>query len=412
MLQLCKGIQPAKAFIKRICNKVQQLDFVPVQSRGHSKIKMIFFKKRSFVTINFHDKIPTVWDVLKRREAPLGSLMMPLLLAAFFASGKTPGICVVPPASQNGSFAVFESCTLTCEDPLTPCVYEFDTVDVKAGAELSFGESNSISIKVRRFLVAGSLIAGTENRPYLNKLNIIFTGKSRDQDDPTVAKTYVGHLPLSKFLIATASSKLSLHGKPKTPWIKLVSTAKAGSNKLVLENMPEGWGNGDKIVVPTTGLVTRNHHRNENEVVTVKAVTALENGAAVVHIQEKLKYEHYGNSPDIRLNGEVGILSRNIRLMGDNDDTQHDECTLALEAGFSDKAQLAQIRTLCYGGHTLFLRNASVQLSNLEFSRMGQATRIARYPLHWHLAADASAAHLSNYALNNSIHQTYQRCVS
>ena len=41
---------------------------------------------------------------------------------------------------------------------------------------------------------------------------------------------------------------------------------------------------------------------------------------------------------------------------------------------------------------------------------MGQATRIARYPLHWHLAGDVSGS--GSYLRNNSIHESYQRCVT
>ena len=54
------------------------------------------------------------------------------------------------------------------------------------------------------------------------------------------------------------------------------------------------------------------------------------------------------------------------------------------------------------------LRNSSVSVDNIEMRRLGQATRIARYPVHWHLAADVRGSSLTNVSIRDS----YQRCVT
>jgi hypothetical protein len=37
-----------------------------------------------------------------------------------------------------------------------------------------------------------------------------------------------------------------------------------------------------------------------------------------------------------------------------------------------------------FGGHTISIENSIVRLEGLEFKNMGQAGRLARYPVHWH----------------------------
>ncbi|KAF0973984.1 hypothetical protein FDP41_006967 [Naegleria fowleri] len=68
--------------------------------------------------------------------------------------------------------------------------------------------------------------------------------------------------------------------------------------------------------------------------------------------------------------GEVGLLTHNIRIQGDQDS----DFTL-------------------FGGHTIYMKTSKyIKLNNVEFRRMGQAGVLGRYPL--------------------SIHDTYQRAVT
>lgn len=102
------------------------------------------------------------------------------------------------------------------------------------------------------------------------------------------------------------------------------------------------------------------------------------------------------------------MLTRNVRITGDND--KHEQCLEALKGTFNNRDSLNNIRDLCYGGHTSTLSGATFQLSNVEMKRMGQATRIARYPVHYHLAADVS--NLNTFVKNNALWENYQRCVT
>jgi hypothetical protein len=306
----------------------------------------------------------------------------------------------------GGTWEIAETCTLKCAQ--STCSFAFDTIRVKPQGELRVEDAGNskTTIFARLFIVeeGGKLIAGTEEQPLRSSFEIVLTGQSSDQDDDRIPKEIVGHgagsLPYSKVLIGKARSAISLHGQPKTSWIKLAGSAVAGSKKLVLAEAPSGWLKGDKLLVPSTGMGAQS---GENEVVTLAGVQG-----KVVTIVEALQFEHYGASQDARLNGEVGVLTRNVRITGDN--TMHEQCLEALKGGFGSRDALNKIRDLCYGGHTTSMKGATFQVSNVEMTRLGQATRIARYPVHWHLAADVSG--LNSYARNNAIWESYQRCVT
>ena len=163
---------------------------------------------------------------------------------------------------------------------------------------------------------------------------------------------------------------------------------------------------GDTLLVSTTGMM----QEIQNEEVTVASIATLV-GRAIITIKERLEYDHYGGSADPRLNGEVSVLSHNIRIMGDNSNEQHSLCAAAMaKIQFISAEQSQVLREQCYGGHTAATEGATFQLSNVELRRVGQATRIARYAVHYHLAKDTGV--LGSYVRNSSIWESYQRCVT
>ena len=96
---------------------------------------------------------------------------------------------------------------------------------------------------------------------------------------------------------------------------------------------------------------------------------------------------HFGKITfDVDERGEVGLLTRNIRLQASAD---------AAEAPF-------------YGGHVMAMGASKMFVEGVEFNRMGQNLTLARYPIHWHLVGDAKGQYIRNAA----IHDTYNRCVT
>ena len=95
---------------------------------------------------------------------------------------------------------------------------------------------------------------------------------------------------------------------------------------------------------------------------------------------------HFGKITfDVDERGEVGLLTRNIRLQASAD----------AEQSF-------------FGGHVMAMGASKMFVEGVEFNRMGQNLTLARYPIHWHLVGDAKG----QYIRNASIHDTYNRCVT
>ena len=95
---------------------------------------------------------------------------------------------------------------------------------------------------------------------------------------------------------------------------------------------------------------------------------------------------HFGKITfDVDERGEVGVLTRNVRLPASADAA---DAPLRRARDGDGREQ-----DVCEG---------------VEFQRMGQNLTLARYPIHWHLVGDAKG----QYVRNAAIHDTYNRCVT
>jgi len=88
------------------------------------------------------------------------------------------------------------------------------------------------------------------------------------------------------------------------------------------------------------------------------------------------------------MRAEVGLLSRNILISGETVDDE-------------DR----------FGGHIKAFRGfADLRIRGVEFTKMGQYGIVGRYPIHWHMAH--SVEDKDTYAMENSIHDVFQRCIT
>ncbi|MBK9250520.1 MAG: hypothetical protein IPM70_01000 [Proteobacteria bacterium] len=95
---------------------------------------------------------------------------------------------------------------------------------------------------------------------------------------------------------------------------------------------------------------------------------------------------HFGKVTfDVDERGEVGLLTRNIKIQASEDAAQTYK-----------------------GGHIMAMVTSKMFIEGVEVSRMGQHMELARYPFHWHLVGDAKG----QYIRNASIHDTFNRCVT
>ena len=105
-----------------------------------------------------------------------------------------------------------------------------------------------------------------------------------------------------------------MHGRTKeVVWTELSETASAGSKQIKLTTAVD-WEAGEQIVLAST-----EYEHSEAEQMTIAAIDA---SKKIVTLTEALKHSHKSTSEmygtfNATLRGEVGLLSRNIRVRGD-----------------------------------------------------------------------------------------------
>jgi len=125
---------------------------------------------------------------------------------------------------------------------------------------------------------------------------------------------------------------------------------------------------------------------------TITAIT----GRSIT-LDTPLKYLHWGsiwsapNGDSVDERGEVGLISRRVKIHGDITDG---ETYINGTAG------------TWWGGH-VFITKGVVQVSGAELFHMGQAGFLARYPIHFHAAQDMTGSAVRK----SSFHDTFQRCL-
>ena len=238
--------------------------------------------------------------------------------------------------------------------------------------KLSFANNADLELITEWVMLHGELEIGTEARPHTRKATITLTNNIKDED---IGGMGGANDRIDRGILLMGGT-LNLHGDRKHTWTKLAQTAAAGSNSIQVLDAA-GWRVGDEIVLASTDFDPRQAERR-----TISAIRG-----NTITLDKKLEFMHFGKITfDVDERGEVGLLTRNIRLQASAD---------AAEAPF-------------YGGHVMAMGASKMFVEGVEFNRMGQNLTLARYPIHWHLVGDAKGQYIRNAA----IHDTYNRCVT
>ena len=163
--------------------------------------------------------------------------------------------------------------------------------------------------------------------------------------------------------------------------------APAPSNTTRLVTLePVDFQVGEMLVVSSTSLPSK---VDESE----RCVVASRPSAHVIECVERFKFTHecfnyssskYGFS-DTKICYEVGLLSRNIVIQGDDNSASQQ-----------------------FGMHSIAAMGATMRVENAEWRNCGQSLVVGRYCMHFHLLSDESLS----YARANSFHDGFQRAVT
>src|ERR671913_161648 len=265
----------------------------------------------------------------------------------------------VPAAGDRVAIAKDKNVILDINTPALGGV----TIDGK----LSFADNADVELTTEWIMLHGELAIGTEAKPHARKATITFTDNVKGEN------IMAG---MGDRGIMISGGTLNLQGDRTHTWSKLSATANAGATSIQVLDA-KGWKVGDEIVLASTDFDPRQAERRTISAIRGNSIT----------LDKKLDFMHFGKITfDVDERGEVGLLTRNIRLQASAD---------AAEAPF-------------YGGHVMGMGASKKFVEGGEFNRMGQKLTLARYPIHWHLVGDAKG----QYIRNSAIHDTYNRCVT
>uniref|UniRef100_A0A3B4U1D6 PKHD1 like 1, tandem duplicate 2 n=1 Tax=Seriola dumerili TaxID=41447 RepID=A0A3B4U1D6_SERDU len=312
---------------------------------------------------------------------------------------------------EKGSFAVITKGQTILLDTSTPVLKML----LIQGGTLLFDEAD-IELQAENILITdgGRLQIGQEGAPFQHKAIITLHGNLRSPELPVYGtKT-----------LAVREGVLDLHGIPvPVPWTHLAQTATSGAATLTLMKAVT-WKSGDEIVIASTG---NRHSQRENEVRRIASVSA---DGKTLTLNEPLKFTHLGVTvtlPDgtaFEGRAEVGLLTRNIVVRG----SRHQEWSDKIKAcpdGFNTGEFATQtcfqgrfgeeVGSDQFGGCIMFHAprpNENLAIGRLEYVEVfhaGQAFRLGRYPIHWHLMGNID---YKSYVRGCAIHQTYNRAVT
>ena len=220
--------------------------------------------------------------------------------------------------------------------------------------------------------VSGSLLIGEATEKFQGQSVITLTGH------PENAATE----PATRGIMVMDGGRFEVYAEsPATSWTKLGANVERGSSQLTLA-IDTNWQVGNTIAIASTDFDFQQAEERKITAVTGKTI----------ELDSPLDYPHWGEYQTIAgqrldMRGEVALLNRNVRI--ESIDDIH-----AQEQGF--------------GGHIMAMAGSSMKLDGIELKNMGQRAVMGRYPIHWHLAGDATG----DFVKRTSIHHSFSRCVT
>jgi hypothetical protein len=220
-----------------------------------------------------------------------------------------------------------------------------------------------------------------------------------------------------------------MHGLPVgVTWTHLGETALKGSQIITLKE-PVYWPNGSQIVIATTGDKF-SPGQSEAKIIIGKSIDN-----KTLTLDSKLQFDHLSvkrtvgtnanKTQDIYVMAEVGLLSRNVLFQGYSDKTWapllsapacpdgYDPDEFAVQTCFLGRYG-PELGTDQIGAHIMISgqmrqpgqpESVIARFSNIELFHVGQAFRLGRYPIHFHMNGDMPSSYVSECAIHKSFNR-------
>ena len=266
--------------------------------------------------------------------------------------------------------------------------------------DLVFADEADLSFNASYIYVQGGRFeVGSEATPFTHKLVITLHGdRFTSVEIPDIGAKVLavsnrdgmamgggGFAGLGQVAMTTsyAYGALELHGQPRLRvWTRLAAPASAGSYSVtVAENVD--YAPGETIIVTNTYGVGAAEEMTVAYLSSPRVVV-FTTPLANAHDCKVVSAGQFGFA-DVNMCGEVGLLSRNVVIQGDDN-------------------SVGQL----YGVHTGAFMGGIYHIENVELRHCGQQGNLGRYCSHFHMTANNP----NSYVRANSIHDSFQRAVT
>ena len=234
---------------------------------------------------------------------------------------------------------------------------KFSKLYVYGTLEVEDTEDRRLEVEIL-LVMGGRLIVGEKEKPFENKFELYLHGNHYTTDQPMFNAPNLGAKALGVYGDSIRTSVypglIDMHGKDiGQSWVKLAKTVQPGDTTIELTD-EVAWAAGDKVVISATDY---------ESLETEKRVIASVSGK-ILTVTEALEFSHLSveeslGSKSYKFRAEVGLLSRNVKIIGAEYDDQEEEMFGArvIAAAFKE------------GG---LVKPGYARMSNVEFIRAGQ----------------------------------------
>jgi hypothetical protein len=261
---------------------------------------------------------------------------------------------------------------------------DIDIAALEVAGTVLFAQRD-IRIECDGILVVGGglLRAGTAEQPFVHRLTFTL--------GCTPERELIDGLG-SKFLAAVDGGRIELNGPRRASWVVLGDTVAPGAIVLRLAE-PVDWAAGERIAIASGGA--------ELPLVEERTVFGVSPDGLNVTLDAPMQHRHLGLHGRVRnaLPGaiaKVALLSRSIVVEGDASAARNSLGAHCMIAGRAPGEPFPEESRGSVGSFT-----------GVEFRRMGQFNRSARYPLYWHANGDVPG----NQMVDCVVHSSFQRGV-
>ena len=285
-----------------------------------------------------------------------------------WSSAATWGVDIPPVA--NDLIYVTKGTTLMVDQD-TPIL---EGIAVEGGT-LVFSDDLDLTVQAGFIIMnGGKFIAGTEKHPHTHKLTFIMHGGYYGKQMPMFGNKAIG----------CKNCKFSMYGNPRTKtWTSLDATVNPGDTTLTVMDTVD-WIVGEEIVVASTSFVHEEAERFTITAIAGKTIT-LNKSFVYKHVSE---VEQHG-SDFLEMRAEVGLLTRNIKMMGDSSSES---------SSYGSHLMLTGQMVNGFEGHIAYS----------EFTNCGQPQILGRYCTHFHMAGDIP----TSFSRGNSVHDSFARVIT